>query len=72
MLDHDFEPLLEILLHAHAAPLQQVLDSLDFGLQVFQLGVLRLVALLVLIYALLNLVFFLGAHQLAVVVYHAS
>ena len=35
VLDHDFEPLLEVLLHADAAALQKVLDSLDFSFEVF-------------------------------------
>ena len=72
MLDHDLQPLLEVLLHAHSASLEQVLDALDLRLQVFQLRVLLLVTLLELVDPLLDLVFLLSAHQLSIVVDHAS
>jgi len=72
MLDHDFEPLLEIFLHSHSAPLQQVLNPLNLALQILQLRVLCLILLLVLVDALLDLIFFWCLDKLSVVINHAS
>ena len=72
VLDHDFEPLLKVLLHAHAAALEQVLDALDLSLKVLKLRVFGLVALFVLVDPGLDLVLFFGSHKLAVVIHHAS
>ena len=48
MFDHDGDPLLEILLHADSAPLEQVLNPFNFCFEVLQLVVIALVKLLVL------------------------
>lgn len=72
MLDHDFEPLLKVLLHAHSAALQQILDSLNLRLQLLKLCILRLVLVLEVVDFALELIFFFRAHQFSVVVDHAS
>ena len=72
MLDHDFEPLLEIFLHSHSAPLQQVLNPLNLVLQILELRILALILLLVLVDALLELIFFRSLYKLSIVINHAS
>ena len=72
MLNHDFEPLFEVFLHANAASFEQVLDPFNLALQILQFRVLSLVPLLLLIDALLNLVFFVSAHELAIIVNHST
>lgn len=57
MLDHDFQPLLEIFLHSNSAPFQQVLNPFNLVLQILELRVLSLILLLVLVDVLLDLIF---------------
>ncbi len=61
VLDHDFQPLLEVFLHAHTASLHEVLNAFDFSLEFLQFRVLSLVLRLVLVDATLNLIFLLSA-----------
>lgn len=72
MLDHYLEPLLKVLLQTHAASFQQVLNSFDLRLQIFQLRILSLVPLLLLINALLDPIFLIRAYKFSVVVNHAT
>jgi hypothetical protein len=72
VLDHDTKPLLEVFLHLHSAPLQQILNSFDLCLQVFQLVIVGLIRLLESVDLLLELLFFLRVHELATLVYHSS
>ena len=64
--------MFEVFLHTDATSLEQVLDPFDLCLQVLKFSVLRLVALLVLVDVLLDLVFFWSAHQLTIVIDHAT
>ena len=72
VLDHDFEPLLKVFLHAHAAPFHEVLNSLNLCLELLELCIFALVLLLVLIDSSLQLVFLLRADQLTIIVNQAT
>lgn len=62
VLDHDTKPLLEVFLHLHATPLQQILNSFDLCFQVFQLVIVGLIRLLKSVDLLLELLLFLRVH----------
>ena len=72
VLDHDGQPLLEVLLHLHTAALQQILNALDFALQVLQLVVILLVFLLATRNLLLQLHLLGSPYYFAVVIDHAA
>lgn len=72
VLDHHVDPLLEILLHFDSAPLQELLDPFDLGLQHLELIVFMLILLFVSRYLHLKFVFLLSALNLSVFVHQTS
>lgn len=65
-------PLLKVFLHAHAAPLKQILDLLDFAFHVFQFVVIVLVLLFHGVDLFLELILLGRPNNLAVVINHAA